>query len=263
MNTKALRQKILDLAIRGKLVPQDPCDEPASVLLERIRQEKQKMVEEGKLKPKDIKKDTIIFKGEDNLHYEKFTDGSVKCIEEEIPFDVPEGWAWCRLQSVATIQSSKRVFEKDYVPQGIPFFRSKEIGDLYRGDDIKTELFITEEHYQEIKNSYGVPKIGDILITSVGTIGNTWICDGRKFYYKDGNITQICANPYIDTHYLELFLHSPAFESQSNFTIAGTAYSALTIIKLKNIIFPLPPLAEQKRIVAKLEELLPLCERLK
>ena len=105
MDTKALRQKILDLAIRGKLVPQDPNDEPASVLLERIRAEKQQMVKDGKLKPKDIKNDTIIFVGEDNLHYEKFQDGSVKCIEDEIPFEVPEGWAWCRLGNITdTIQ---------------------------------------------------------------------------------------------------------------------------------------------------------------
>ena len=87
MDTKALRQKVLDLAIRGKLVPQDPNDEPADLLLERIRQQKQQMVKEGKLKAKDIKNDTIIFVGEDNLHYEKFSNGSVKCIEDEIPFD--------------------------------------------------------------------------------------------------------------------------------------------------------------------------------
>ena len=97
MDTKALRQKILDLAIRGKLVPQNPEDEPASVLLERIRLEKQQMVKDGKLKAKDIKNDSVIFVGEDSLHYEKFADGTVKCIEDEIPFEVPEGWAWSRL----------------------------------------------------------------------------------------------------------------------------------------------------------------------
>ena len=97
MDTNALRQKILDLAIRGKLVPQNPSDEPASVLLERIRNEKQQMLRDGKLKASDIKNDTIIFKGEDNLHYEKFQDGTVKCIEDEIPFEVPEGWVWSRL----------------------------------------------------------------------------------------------------------------------------------------------------------------------
>ena len=101
IDTKALRQKILDLAIRGKLVPQDPDDEPASVLLERIRQQKQQMVKEGKLKPKDIKNDSVIFVGEDNLHYEKFADGSVKCIEDEIPFDIPGSWAWTRIKTVS------------------------------------------------------------------------------------------------------------------------------------------------------------------
>ncbi|MDD3139241.1 MAG: restriction endonuclease subunit S, partial [Lachnospiraceae bacterium] len=100
MDTKALRQKILDLAIHGKLVPQNPDDEPASVLLEKIRLEKKNMVKEGKLKPKDVKNDTIIFRGDDNLHYEKYQDGTVKCIEDEIPFDVPAGWEWCRMQSL-------------------------------------------------------------------------------------------------------------------------------------------------------------------
>ena len=102
MDTKALRQKILDLAIRGKLVPQDPDDEPASVLLEHIRTQKQQMVREGKLKPKDIKDDTIIFVGEDNLHYEKMTDGTVKCIEDEIPFEVPEGWVWTTIAEISS-----------------------------------------------------------------------------------------------------------------------------------------------------------------
>ncbi|MBP3267268.1 MAG: hypothetical protein J6M07_02940, partial [Ruminococcus sp.] len=101
MDTKALRQKILDLAIRGKLVPQDPNDEPASVLLERIRAEKQQMVKDGKLKAKDIKNDTVIFLGDDNLHYEKFPDGTVKCIEDEIPFELPEGWEWTRLGNLS------------------------------------------------------------------------------------------------------------------------------------------------------------------
>ena len=91
MDTKALRQKILDLAIRGKLVPQNPNDEPASVLLDRIRAEKQQMVKDGKLKAKDLKNDTIIFVGDDNLHYEKFNDGSIECIENEIPFALPKG----------------------------------------------------------------------------------------------------------------------------------------------------------------------------
>ena len=104
IDTAKLKEKILDLAIRGKLVPQDPNDEPASVLLEKIRAEKLQMVKEGKLKQKDIKDDTVIFVGEDNLHYEKFGDGSIKCIEDEIPFEIPKSWAWCRLNTISAAQ---------------------------------------------------------------------------------------------------------------------------------------------------------------
>ena len=136
MDTKALRQKVLDLAIRGKLVPQDPNDEPASVLLERIRQQKQQMVKEGKLKAKDIKNDSIIFVDEDNLHYEKFADGSVKCIEDDIPFDLPDGWAWARLGAVA-----EAIGDGDHQPPpqtsfGVPFLVISNVS----GGQLKTRV---------------------------------------------------------------------------------------------------------------------------
>ena len=130
MDTKALRQKILDLAIRGKLVPQDPNDEPASVLLGRIRQQKQQMVKEGKLKPKDIKNDSVIFVGEDNLHYEKFADDSVKCIEDEIPFELPDGWAWSKIGPLCEyITSGSRGWAQYYSETGSLFLR---MGNLSR-----------------------------------------------------------------------------------------------------------------------------------
>ena len=103
IDTAALREKVLDLAIRGKLVPQDPTDAPASVLLERIHEQKLQMVREGKLKAKDVKDDTIIFKGDDNCYYEKFSDGTIKNIQDEIPFDLPDGWSWSRISSCAII----------------------------------------------------------------------------------------------------------------------------------------------------------------
>jgi len=237
-----MKKSILEYAIQGKLAEQRPEEGTGEELYQQILKEKKRLIKEGK-----IKKEKPL----------------TEIAEDEIPFDIPESWKWVKVGSLAVVQSSKRVFEKDYVSDGIPFFRSKEIGDLYRNEPIKTELFIAEEHYNSLAEEYGVPQIGDILITSVGTIGNTWICDGRKFYYKDGNITQICGNQFFDSKYVECFLHSPLFEKQALSTVAGTAYSALTIIKLKNLIMPLPPLAEQKRIVAKLEEILPLCERLK
>ena len=237
-----MKKSILQYAIQGKLVEQRPEEGTGEELYQQILKEKKRLIKEGK-----IKKEKPL----------------TEIAEDEIPFDIPESWKWVKVGSLAVVQSSKRVFEKDYVSDGIPFLRSKEIGDLYRNEPIKTELFIAEEHYNSLAEEYGVPQIGDILITSVGTIGNTWICDGRKFYYKDGNITQICGNQFFDSKYVECFLHSPLFEKQALSTVAGTAYSALTITKLKNLIMPLPPLAEQKRIVAKLEEILPLCERLK
>ena len=134
---------------------------------------------------------------------------------------------------------------------------------MSRDEEIKTKLYISHEHYQNLKNNFGVPQQNDILITSVGSIGNVWICDGRKFYYKDGNIIQICSTQNLFSKYIAMLIRSPFFELQVNNSVAGTAYSALTIIKLKNMFFPLPPLAEQKRIVERLEELLPLCDRLR
>ena len=98
MTGKQLKNSILQWAIQGKLVPQDPNDEPASVLLEKIRAEKARLIKEGKIK-KD-KKESIIYRGEDNSYYEKFADGTVKCIDDEIPFEVPKGWEWCRVSQV-------------------------------------------------------------------------------------------------------------------------------------------------------------------
>lgn len=236
-----MKKSLLQYAIQGKLVEQRPEEGTAEELFAQIQEEKQRLIAEKK-----IKKEKPL---------PQITD-------DEKPFDIPESWKWVRLGTVSAVQSSKRVFEKDYVSDGIPFFRSKEIGDLYRGEEIQTQLFITQEHYEQLKKDYGVPQIGDILITSVGTIGNTWICDGREFYYKDGNITQICSNEFMYPRFLQFYIESPLFLEQAHTTVSGTAYNALTIIKLKQMMLPLPPLAEQKRIVEKLEQLLPLCARL-
>ena len=189
MDTKALRQKILDLAIRGKLVPQNPEDEPASVLLERIRAEKEQMVKDGELKVKDIKKDTVIFRGDDNLHYEKFADGTVKCIEDEIPFEVPEGWAWCRLSDLFTVCSAKRVLQSDWKKEGVPFYRAREIVKLSESGTVENELFISEEHYQNMIENYGIPQVNDLMLSAVGTIGKVYIVKSQdRFYYKDASV---------------------------------------------------------------------------
>ena len=252
----SLRKAILQAAITGQLISSCHSEldsesaETGKELLNRIIEERNNKLlaewEEALKKNQKAKKPAPVVASEID--------------EEEIPFDIPENWYWCRLGDVAEIKSSKRVFEKDYVLDGVPFFRSAEIGDLQQNKALKTELFISEKHFNELKNKYGVPQQGDLLITSVGTIGNTWISDGRDFYYKDGNITQISKNEFIIPEYFRLFIDSPVFTMQVFDTVAGTAYNALTIIKLKKLIFPLPPLAVQNAIVAKLEQVLPLVD---
>ena len=273
MTAQDLKNSILQLAVEGKLLkggslplatagkpssatpsagtprnaPSDP--KTGAELLEQIKAEKARLIAEGK-----IKKDTTKA-GASGRALAEIT-------EDEKPFDIPENWCWCRLGEIADIKSSKRVFEKDYVLKGIPFYRSKEIVDLENGDELRTPLYISEEHFEALKKNYGVPQPNDILIASIGaTIGKSWIVDKRDFYYKDGNITQICSSDYFDSKYVYYFVKGSLFYMQVMGDVAGTAYNALTIIKLKNLLFPLPPLAEQKAIVAKIEELLPYIQK--
>ena len=258
MDTKALRQKILDLAIRGKLVPQDPNDEPAEVLLERIREQKQQMLKEGKLKKKDIKNDTIIFKGEDNLHYEKFVDGTVKCIEDEIPFGLPEGWAWTRLRDLLNVCSSKRVLKSDWEKEGIPFYRAREIVKLSENGFVNNELFITKKHYLELKKNYGMPQPGDLMVSGVGTIGKVYIVkSGDRFYYKDASV--LCfenRNKLLVSKFAKILLESSFIQSQMRDNSNGTTVDTITISTAMNYLCIVPPKNEQTRIVDAVQQAL-------
>jgi type I restriction enzyme S subunit len=232
-----LRKSILTLAIQGKLVPQDPNDEPAEELLSRI------LTENPRLRD-SFKEPTEPANAAENLAI------------------IPESWVPVALGRVMKVTSSKRIFESEYADTGVPFFRSKEIGDLSRGESIKTTLYISAERYAELKQHPDCPQPGDLLLTSVGTIGNTWIVDDREFYFKDGNITQIIRTDGIGMRYVQLYMASPMFMDAVERIVAGTAYNALTIVKIKTLTFPLPPLAEQKRIVAKVEQLMALVDEL-
>ena len=151
IDTAALREKVLDLAIRGKLVPQDPTDEPASVLLERIHEQKLQMVREGKLKAKDVKDDTIIFKGDDNCYYEKFSDGTIKNIQDEIPFDLPYGWSWCRISSIGTTNIGLTYKPTDIADEGTIVLRSSNIrnGKIDLTDLVRVKTIIRENQFVE------------------------------------------------------------------------------------------------------------------
>ena len=231
MDTKALRQKILDLAIRGKLVPQDPNDEPASVLLERIREQKKQMFKEGKLKAKDIKNDTIIFRGEDNLHYEKFQDGTVKCIEDEIPFEVPEGWEWCRFMSVTIIRDSQR--------KPISSANRTNVAKIYdyygaSGKIDKIDKFIFNEKLLLIGED------GANLVTRSKPIA--FFAEGK--YWVNNHAHCIDSTNKLILEYLCLYINAISLEKY----VTGSAQPKMTQDNMNSILVALPPYEEQKRL---------------
>lgn len=252
MDTKALRQKILDLAIRGKLVPQDPNDEPAEVLLERIREQKQQMFKEGKLKKKDIKNDTIIFKGEDNLHYEKFQDGTVKCIEDEIPFEVPEGWCWARVRDIAMVKGGKRL------PKGASF--SEEITNhaYIRVTDMKNHSvnvsnlrYISDEIFSAIKN-YTIAK-DDLYVTIAGTIGVVGEIpdklDGMNLTENAVKITNIAINK----SFLCIILQTDFVQQQFQDKTHQVAMPKLALERILSTLIPICSSVQQLQIVDRFQ----------
>ena len=232
MNTNALRQKILDLAIHGKLVKQDPADESATILLEKIRAEKEKKIASGELKRG--KNDSYIFFGDDNRHYEKFADGRVKDIEDEIPFAVPEGWAWCRLSNISA-----------------SIFAGGDRPIIY--EKTKSDKCSVPIYSNGIENNglYGftdksVVNVSSLTISARGTIGFSCIRN-EPFVPIIRLITII---PFIECINL-VFLK---FSSDVLFSFSeGSSIPQLTVPTVKQFLLPLPPLAEQQRIVAKIE----------
>lgn len=182
-----------------------------------------------------------------SLFYEMFGD----------PVENEKGWEVKKLDNVCNITSSKRIFADEYTNTGIPFYRSKEVIERSKGLPISVELFISEERYNEIKEKFGVPKIGDILITAVGTIGKIWAIDtDNKFYFKDGNLVWLkdidnqLANSCFFRRLLEYLI-----EEYKKTNANGAAYNALTIAKLKLMSCPLPPLPLQQLFAQRIEQI--------
>ena len=238
-----MQKSILQTAIQGKLVEQRPEEGTGEELFQQIQAEKQELIKAGK-----IKKEKPL----------------PEITEDELPFDIPENWKWARMGNVYNIHSSRRIHANEYVKEGIPFFRSLEVVSLAKGNEPSISYYISNQRYDELCTNNIMPRKGDLLITCIGgSIGWNWIVDDRIFYYKDGNVVAFDGHINFDIHYLQSYLSSPLFKEQVKRDVSGTAYNALTIEMLKSYLIPVPPLPEQKRIVAKLEELLPLCERLK
>lgn len=243
IDTKLLKQKILDLAIRGKLVPQNPNDEPVSVLLERIRAEKERLVAEGKIKRS---KSTT-----DNRHY------------ENVPFEIPDGWEWVRLGDLYNAISAKRVLQADWKHSGVPFYRAREIVKLSQNGCVDNDLFISEEHYQRLKTVYGIPLPSDIMLSAVGTIGKTYIVRKTdRFYYKDASVLCLQNVHGLCSEYMQLALNSTVVQEQMHDQSKGTTVDTITIEKVGGYLIPFPPLEEQRRIVKKLEQWFTLAEEI-
>lgn len=165
-----------------------------------------------------------------------------------------EGWAEKALEELGIITSSKRIFKNEYVESGVPFYRTKEIKELANGRAITTELFISEGRYNEIKEKFGVPNQGDILITAIGTIGEIYVVTGaRDFYFKDGNVLWLKEFTTTNSYYLKYSLIS--FVESLNKMAHGSAYSALPIQRLNIHRIFVPSLKEQEAIVSQLDGL--------
>ena len=242
------KSKILDLAIHGKLVPQDPNDEPATVLLERIRAEKEELIKQGKIK-RD-KKESVIFKGDDNSYYEKMPDGKLNCLNEQLTFELPEGWEWCNLLMIGTTNIGLTYRPADIDTQGIMVLRSCNIVNekINLTDLVRVKTSIRTNQFVQ-KN--------DILICarngSRTLVGKCALIPELDEQASFGAFMAIYRTPYFG--YIIHFLRSNFFRSifdDSN----STTINQLTQDMLKRAIVPLPPLAEQHRIVKKLNTLL-------
>jgi len=187
--------------------------------------------------------------------YQKIIDGAKQVVENYKPtIKIDPSWALVKLGKICDITSSKRIFQNEYVSSGVPFYRTKEIVELSNGNDITTELFISYERYEEIKNNFDLPKQGDILISAVGTIGISWVVpDDRKFYFKDGNLIWLKQSNRINSLFLK-FMLDIFVQSKKEILTNGVAYNALTIVKLKQIKIPLPTLEMQETIVSSINE---------
>ena len=247
-----LKKSILQEAVQGRLVPQDENDEPASVLLERIRAEKEALIKAGKIK-RD-KHESVIFR-RDNSHYEKFDDVE-NCIDNELAFEIPYSWCWSRLGSCLDVRDGTHDTPK-YVTNGIPLVTSKNLsnGKL----DFSTAKFISEDDHIAISQRSKVDN-GDIMYAMIGSIGNPVLYYGNdKFSIKNMALFKKINNGLL-MEYVYWFL----FFSQDNMKkyASGGVQSFVSLNYLRNYLIPIPPIQEQKRIVSAIEYLLPLIDTL-
>ena len=249
MTAQQLRKSILQMAVQGKLVPQDPSDEPAHILLERIRAEKERLIKEKKIKKE--KNPSVIYRGTDNLHYEKFPDGTIKCIEEEIPFDIPESWAWVRLGTISTYAETKRKINIQEAPSDV---WSLDLEDIEKGGRLL-----------EYKTAKDRKTVGDRNIFKAGNILYSKL---RPYLLKiliaqkDG----ICSSEIVPfslyggiiSEYVITVLKCPYIDNLINSATYGVKMPRVSTETMSSLFIPIPSIKEQQRIVRKLNEVTPI-----
>ena len=254
MNGKQLKNSILQWAIQGKLVPQDPNDEPASVLLEKIRAEKARLIKEGKIK-KD-KKESIIYRGEDNSYYEKFADGKVVCIDDDIPFEIPQGWEWCRIREVSQSYIGLTYSPSEVSSDGVIVLRSSNIqnGKISLNDIVRVKSSISEKLWVEENDIIICARNG-----SKKLVGKSAIVEEISEPMTFGAFMTICKTFLY--RYVHIFLQSDLFFSQLRNVSGTTTINQLTQNNFNGFLIPIPPKREQERISNKLSDISPLVDK--
>ena len=259
MNGKQLKNSILQWAIQGKLVPQDPNDEPASVLLDKIRQEKERLIKEKKIK-RD-KNASIIYRGEDNSYYEKmFATGEVKCIEEEVPFEIPKGWEWCRLNDLALYRKGpfgSSLTKSMFVAKSNQSVKVYEQKNAIQKDFRLGDYYISKEKFEAMQSF--IVKPNDIIVSCAGTIGETYLLplDAPVGIINQALMRVTLFDLSMAEYWQMYFAYMLLNEAQMKG--AGSAIKNIPPFEyLKAVLVPVPPLSEQSRLVERYNLLLSL-----
>lgn len=257
MNGKQLKNSILQWAIQGKLVPQNPNDEPASVLLDKIRQEKERLIKEKKIK-RD-KNASIIYRGEDNSYYEKLlATGEVKCIDEEVPFEIPASWSWARLTHVTyLIEDCPHSTAKDE-GKGYPLVRTPNIGFGFL--QLNGVHRVSEKVYNQ-RNVRAVPQKDDLIFAREAPAGNIAVIQNEKVCLGQRTVLLRPITDCILPQYLAYYVLAPSSQQNLVEKSSGTTVAHVNLSDFRPYLIAVPPIDEQKQIVNKLIELLSLIDK--
>lgn len=245
MTGQQLKNSILQMAVQGKLVPQDPDDEPASVLLERIRKEKERLVREKKIKLE--KNPSVIFRGADNLPYEK-RGKEVRCIADEIPFEIPDSWGWARLGSISNYGECKSI-DVSLIPHGAWILDLEDI-------EKDTGKVLSKKTSNESKSSKHCFKVGQVLYSKLRPYLNKVVIADEEGYCTS-EIIPFDVYGGVNTLFVQLFLMSPGFVANAMEESYGVKMPRLGTEDARNAFVPIPSINEQRRIVEGYNTLLP------